>query len=297
MPTDTAQTTVLVISGESTDSDAIVRALGSERTTGLPRFVAVERPLRPADGLARLAAGGVDVLLVDIVGSPEEALDTLVRARIEAPEIPVVILTDAETHQRIEVQALDAGVQDVLTRDELAPGVLPRVLRYAIERQRLQATLQQLSLSDELTGLYNRRGFVALSEHHLKLVQRTRGLLLARIDVCALRTINDRFGRDEGDRALVGVANVLRATFRASDVIARLAGDDFAVLMLDAGDDAAAAVTARLQLRLDQYNAEHVDAGYTLALSMDIMRVVPEDTAAAEELLARVKDARVGIRD
>ena len=92
MPTDTAQTTVLVISGESTDSDAIVRALGSERTTGLPRFVAVERPLRPADGLARLAAGGVDVLLVDIVGSPEEALDTLVRARIEAPEIPVVIL-------------------------------------------------------------------------------------------------------------------------------------------------------------------------------------------------------------
>lgn len=289
---DSTPTNVLLISENPTDVAHLNGALAIDRRTGAASFAFTEAPLAPAEGLSRLGRGGVDILLIDVRVGSEGALDTLVRARIEAPEIPVVLLTpEGQPWDVLGAQAVEAGAQDVVCTDQLASGVLPRVMRYAIERQRLHSTLRQLSLCDELTGLYNRRGFMALCEHHLRLAPRTRGLLVAAADVNGLRAINERFGRDEGDRAIVSAANVLRTTFRASDVIARLDGDDFAVLVLDAADETAEVVAPRLRARLTSHNARATERPYRLTITMGVARFEPHVVPGAEILLARAARA------
>lgn len=290
---DPAPTNVLLISEHPADVSHLDGALGGDRRAGAPGFELVERPLSPGEGLLRLAGGGIDILLLDVSGAPEQGLDTLVRARIEAPEVPVVLLTaPGDGAESLGAQAVEAGAQDVLSADQLAGGVLARVMRYAIERQRMHATLRQLSLTDDLTGLYNRRGFAALCEHHLTLARRTRGLLVVAADVDGLRAINERHGRVEGDRALVSAAAVLRASFRASDVLARVGGDDFAVLVLDAASEAAELVAPRLRARLARQNALADGGGACrIAMRIAVTRVEPDATPDAEHLLARAAEA------
>ena len=288
---NTPRTNVLIIADRLDGAQALTQRL--EPADSLtPGFEVLQPPLAPAEGISRLARGGVDVLVLDVTGSEDAGLDTVRRARFEAPDIPVVMLAPPGTSsESIGLRAAEAGAQDVVTRDQLDAGDLRRVLRYAIERHRLQATLRQLALSDELTGLYNRRGFLALCEHHLKLAHRMRGLMLAVVDVDRLRDINERFGRDEGDRAIVAAASALRSTFRASDVVCRLAGDDFATLVLDATDDALHAVAPRLRACVERQNSAQRDRAYALSLTMGVVRFEPHAVPPIEELLVRAGEA------
>jgi two-component system, cell cycle response regulator len=271
--------------------DVRASLLSGERV-GLPRFELLP-PVSPFDeGLASSLAKRVDVVLIDLAGGAARGLELLARLQAEAPDVPVVALTGSGARdEAIGIQAVQAGAQDYLVEDDLDARVLTRILHYAIERRRLRATFRELSLTDELTGLYNRRGFLALSEHHRKLVHRTRGLLLASADVAGLGSINERFGRAEGDRALVRAAQVLRQTFRASDVVARLDGDDFAVLVLDAADEATQVIVPRLRARLAQDNSRHAAAAYTLELRMLTERFAPDETPPLEDLLERAGEA------
>ncbi len=111
--------------------------------------------------------------------------------------------------------------------------------------------IQALAISDPLTGLYNRRGFIALAEQQLKLADRTRrGALLFFADLDGMKWINDTLGHEEGDRALVDIATILKDTFRLSDIIARIGGDEFAVLVIDTTAVTPEILTARLKIKL-----------------------------------------------
>jgi diguanylate cyclase (GGDEF)-like protein len=126
--------------------------------------------------------------------------------------------------------------------------LLMRAVHCAAKQYMVQAELGNLALKDELTGLYNRRGFYALAERQLKLGRRSgRELLLFFIDVDGLKQINDSSGHSEGDRALKQTAEALKKTFRDSDIIARLGGDEFAVLAVEASGHSEAAIAARLR--------------------------------------------------
>jgi two-component system, cell cycle response regulator len=239
------------------------------------------------EALARLAEERVDVVLLDLTGPLDVAMDLLVRARIQVPEIPVVVLVEpGHKGASVGAAAMEAGACDSVVKEELSSALLARVLHYAIERYRLHATLDQLSLMDPLTGLYNAHGFRTLAEHHLKLAHRTRGLVIAVADVRALDQLNAAHGRDAGDRALVAASQVLRETFRASDVIARMGNDDFATLMLDATDDTTQLVAPRLTQRLEHYRAAHRDSPWRLAMTVGLARVAPGMHSGIDELLA-----------
>jgi diguanylate cyclase (GGDEF)-like protein len=109
-------------------------------------------------------------------------------------------------------------------------------LRNINEQRRHAEQLRDLSLRDELTHLYNRRGFLTLAEQHMLVVARNKhpfALLYADLD--GLKEINDELGHEAGDRAIVDAATVLRDAFRDSDLVARLGGDEFVVLLADAG--------------------------------------------------------------
>src|SRR5260370_1951340 len=111
----------------------------------------------------------------------------------------------------------------------------------------LQAELGSLALADEFTGLYNRRGFMAVAERQLKLGRRSgRGMLLFMMDIDGMKQINDSFGHFEGDCALKRMSDVLEETFRDSDVVARLGGDEFAVLAIEADGHSESTIKARL---------------------------------------------------
>jgi two-component system, cell cycle response regulator len=239
------------------------------------------------EAIARLAEERVDVVLLDLTGPLDVAMDLLVRVRIQVPEIPVVVLVEpGHKGESVGAAAMEAGACDSVVKEELSSALLARVLHYAIERYRLHATLDQLSLMDPLTGLYNAHGFRTLAEHHLKLAHRTRGLVIAVADVRALDQLNAAHGRDAGDRALVAASQVLRETFRASDVIARMGNDDFATLMLDATDDTTQLVAPRLTQRLEHYRAAHRDSPWRLAMTVGLARVAPGMHSGIDELLA-----------
>jgi diguanylate cyclase (GGDEF)-like protein len=163
-------------------------------------------------------------------------------------------------------------------------------LRDITEGVRMREELRTLSLRDELTGLYNRRGFLTLAEQQLKLADRGgRGFLLLFADLDGLKTINDEHGHQEGDRALRRAAEVLLQTFRDSDIVGRMGGDEFAVLAVGAGG-AGEAVTARLQRALNA-RLQKEASPFPISLSVGCVRYDPQDPCSLDEILARADAA------
>ncbi|MDD3847158.1 MAG: PAS domain S-box protein [Syntrophorhabdaceae bacterium] len=155
------------------------------------------------------------------------------------------------------------------------------------EQKRLERQLQTVSLTDELTGLYNRRGFITLSGKQLKIAERTKkDMLLFFADLDRMKEINDTLGHQAGDMALVEVAAIFKEVFRESDIIGRMGGDEFAILTIDTTDEAREVLTDRLQKTLDNYNRPE-GRNYTLSLSIGIARYDPERPCSLDELMTQ----------
>jgi diguanylate cyclase (GGDEF)-like protein/PAS domain S-box-containing protein len=160
-------------------------------------------------------------------------------------------------------------------------------VRDVTEQKRAQMQVLNLALIDDLTGLHNRRGFLALAEHHMKLAHRMgKPFLLAFVDLDGMKQINDTFGHQEGNRALVDAAHVLKDSFRQSDILARLGGDEFAILVADASGNSIGAVLHRTQRKLSSFN---VAPGRRYELSFSIGVIAPDITQLAdlEQLLSQ----------
>jgi diguanylate cyclase (GGDEF)-like protein/PAS domain S-box-containing protein len=155
------------------------------------------------------------------------------------------------------------------------------------KRKVLEEKLQAISTTDELTGLYNRRGFFILSQQQLKLAKRTgKKSLLFFADLDKLKWINDTIGHQEGDMALFETARVLKDTFRETDVISRMGGDEFAVLAIDINDETAKILLNRLQTALNAYNALETRK-YMLSLSVGMAQYDPQNPVSLDVLISR----------
>jgi len=153
--------------------------------------------------------------------------------------------------------------------------------------KRSEEELRTLSYIDELTDLYNRRGFLTIAAKQLKISKRAQeSLLLFYADLDGMKWINDNLGHNEGDLALLETADVLKRTFRESDIIGRLGGDEFAVLAMLTGQDSVAVIKERLQGQLDMRNMKGTRR-YYLALSLGAVNYLPDETATIEDMLDR----------
>jgi diguanylate cyclase (GGDEF)-like protein len=151
--------------------------------------------------------------------------------------------------------------------------------------KRMEERLRVFSFSDELTGLYNRRGFFALVEQQLKLSKRMKqGIFMLYADLDGLKAINDTWGHQEGDRALIDIANILKATFRESDIIGRIGGDEYVALPIGTAGDNVKIITDRLQKVLEIHNAESA-LSYKLSISFGVAHYDPENPCSIDELL------------
>ncbi|MDA8169921.1 MAG: diguanylate cyclase [Nitrospiraceae bacterium] len=155
------------------------------------------------------------------------------------------------------------------------------------ERKRMEEELRALSLMDELTGLYNRRGFMTLASQHIKIANRIKkGIFILYADLDGLKKINDTLGHAEGDNAIMEAAQILKDTFRDSDIISRIGGDEFVLLPIEIGSNASAEfLIARLQKKLDERNAKR-NSGYRLSISTGIAYYDPESGSTLNDILS-----------
>ncbi len=169
-------------------------------------------------------------------------------------------------------------------------GGLVQVVRDITERKKLEETLRNSSLKDDLTGLFNRRGLLKQAAPYFDFARRQKeNLLLLFIDLDGMKRINDEFGHNEGDNALINTAAILNRSFRSSDIIARLGGDEFTVLVTDLNASKEDAI-ARLNENLRAYNAVET-RGHKLAFSIGVATLEPERMTCFEELLEQADQA------
>ncbi len=163
------------------------------------------------------------------------------------------------------------------------------VLTDITDRKLMEEEIRALSLRDELTTLYNRRGFMTLAEHQIKTASRMKKkIALLYLDVDNLKKINDAVGHKVGDRALVEIAFILKKSFREADIIGRLGGDEFSVLAMESTTMNVDLLTQRLQEKLDLFNSRSsAEAGFSLSVSVGVFTRDPEYPATVEEMLSR----------
>ncbi|MFN0181373.1 MAG: diguanylate cyclase [Gemmatimonadales bacterium] len=208
-----------------------------------------------------------DLILLDLDLPDSVGADTHATMACAAPTIPIIVLCRG-ADEGLGIASVAQGAQDYVMKHSVSAEGLARSIRCAVERQRVVAALRGLTLTDELTGLLNRRGFTTLAHGHLRLAGRTgQRFLLFFADVDGLKAINDQHGHHQGDEALVRAAEALRRTFRQSDVVARYGGDEFAVLALDTSADRGASILRRLAESIDADNERHPPE-YRLDLSV-----------------------------
>ena len=226
------------------------------------RVLSIERKNRPAEE-------GLEETLSSALRASDAEFGQIVR---EVDEISKLLRTNRGDEQTIRVAA--------------HPAVWSAVKQALLDRE-----LRYLAVTDDLTCLYNRRGFFAAAAQQLKLAQRNaQSLLLLFCDVDNLKKINDTCGHREGDLALVRTADALEKTFRGSDIIARLGGDEFVVLAQVASDHTQEVLLRRLEKSLKKLNAD--GSRYELSLSVGVARFDPKRAITLGELLAQADKTR-----
>ena len=281
--------------GQRKDAQQMLIRSNKDRISGCPRkrpdgFKAVNSPSDVA--ILSMAVDSQPLFRRDAPRSlprrEKERIDDVFQAMLaKANQELASLLRDV----RSESQGTLAGD----TRSQSVSDLLMRAVRCAAKQYMLQAELGNLALTDELTGLYNRRGFMALAERQLSLGRRSgRSMLLFVMDVDRLKQINDSFGHFEGDRVLQRTAGVLEETFRASDVVARLGGDEFAVLAIEAAGHSETSIKARLAECLKSNNTEQ--SCHEISFSVGLSRFDPGSRTSIEDLIAKADRAMYEVK-
>jgi diguanylate cyclase (GGDEF)-like protein len=309
--------TILIVDGNSTDRRSYITLLSNFGY----------RLLEANDGAQALALARIelpDLIITDVL-MPNMDGFTLVRSLRTEPllmAVPIIFHTANYDESEIHRLARDSGIQHVLRKPAEPHEILRAVnesLKYPTTPSRLPNTgqlrhehlqllvdklyqkiselekanerLRSHSLSDGMTGLNNRRGFMILATGLLKFARRAGySLCLIYIDLDSLKYINDTFGHIAGDMALTHFARILTETFRDSDVIGRLGGDEFVVLMIDASDNDIAGMQTLLQRNVDAYNYQ-AEQGHTLSFSLGIIRADSNSSITMEEFLSQADEA------
>jgi diguanylate cyclase (GGDEF)-like protein len=309
--------TILIVDTSPTDRRWYITLLGNYG----------HRLLEAADGAEALTLAQAELpelIITDILMPHLDGFSLVRRLRAEPllANIPVIFQTDNYDVSEVHRLARASGVQHIL-RKAAEPQEILRAVTESLKRPTQPARLPQtgqlqrahlelladklyqkvselekandhlrsISLTDALTGLNNRRGFMILATGLLKFARRVSySVCLLYIDLDSLKYINDTFGHSAGDAAIMQFSRILIDTFRDSDVIGRMGGDEFVVMIADASESDLASLQARLQSNIDLYNLSAAH-GQAFSFSLGVIRVEPQSTITMEELLSEADAA------
>ena len=236
-----------------------------------------------------------DIVMLDMSLPDKQGLDTVTAVCERAPEIPVVVMTSIDD-ESMAIKALQKGAEEYLVKGDMNSHALSRILRYAIMRHKGRVELQSLSLIDDLTSLYNRRGFMLFAQQQLSIAIRTkRGMILFFIQIEGLNSISERFGHQYEDLAKIETANILKEAFRESDIIARHGRDEFTAMAIESFDASNEIIITRLQDELESRNKQE-NRQYRLSLCIGTAYYDTEELCTIEELINRAKKSMVELK-
>ncbi|UCE79749.1 MAG: diguanylate cyclase [Nitrospiraceae bacterium] len=225
-----------------------------------------------------------DLMVTDIVLPGMDGFEITEKAKKIRPDILVIIMTGF-TEDFSYDRAIEAGGSDFIKKPFT---VQELVVRFQFVT--LQEKLLKMSVTDELTGLYNRRGFFTLADQQFKLSQRQKDkVYLLYADLDNLKGINDTFGHREGDRALIDSADILRQTFRESDIIARIGGDEFVVVPIYSTGEGAEIASSRFYENVERENTKKL-RNYTLSFSVGMAYYDPATPYSIDDLLRKADE-------
>lgn len=243
------------------------------------------------DGLARLLSGHYAACLLDYQLGERDGLQLISEAVGQGCRTPIVFLT-AETADRVDIAAMNAGALDFLVKGEITPRMIERSLRYALKLGDTLEALRQLATRDQLTGLLNRREFDRIMEEEQERALRFgHSLALIMVDIDRFKVINDSHGHPAGDAVLREVARRLSDQVRTVDRVARLGGDEFSLILMQADRMGALEVAQRVCTAMRR---ELVFASAAPKLTVTVSAGVaslPLDARNAAELIAAADKA------
>lgn len=205
--------------------------------------------------------------------------------------VDVEILFDGQRHSitadRVQILDMLISTFETAVQKNQELELANRELAKAKEQLARQAQiLEEMAIKDELTGIYNRRGFITMAQQQLKIALRTMTpLLLFFIDLDDMKQINDSLGHKAGDQALVDTARILKSTFREADILGRIGGDEFAILAIVEPKENVSTMLARLTNAINKYN-QSKESLFTLALSTGTACFNPHTPVSLDELMA-----------
>ncbi|MDD2898430.1 MAG: GGDEF domain-containing protein [Desulfuromonadaceae bacterium] len=282
-----------------------------QRTVGLPKI-----KIFSTEGIIVYSTDPVDIgaptsqtffpqMLSD--GRPRTELKVSIRSKKVFVETYVPIIDHGVAMGAFEIYRDITGLRQAyhqMIRDErrilypviillLAGGFFSSYLahRSMAELKQARDQFQQLSVTDILTGLLNRRGFTALVDKQLSMLNRCeRGAFLLFIDMDDFKRINDNYGHEAGDQALVETAGILKNTLRFSDSIARIGGDEFAALTVGTENPSTEEqIKQRLLENLAAWNRQRT-VDYTLSFSIGIVEITPDSACNIDDLMSRADE-------
>lgn len=240
-----------------------------------------------------------ELLILDIMMPGKDGLQLCRQIREqESWAASYIILLTAKTDTKDVVQGLEAGANDYVTKPydfselqarinvgqrmlEMQTALLDEIAK----RKQMEESLRQIGFYDSLTQLYARSFFEEEMRRLGKLRHVPVGVIVCDID--GLKLINDTLGHHKGDELLKIAADILRRCFRSSDIIARIGGDEFAVLLPDSGQSIVSECAQRVRTEVDLYNAQKLGFG----LSISVGYAVSESTNNMQELFKKADDA------
>jgi two-component system cell cycle response regulator len=235
------------------------------------------------EALKKIRENKFDAVVTDIVMPEMDGLTLTRELSQHYQSLPVMVMTGYGDEYSAET-AIALGAREFIKKPFSITEFLIRFHKM-MDDHRGEEALLALSLTDELTGLHNRRRFFVVAEQCLKVAIRMKKRpLLLFIDLDDLKWINDHYGHNEGDQALIGLANILKKTFRESDIIARIGGDEFVVL-LEPTDENSETMITRLHENVKEYNAKL--SQHILSISLGTAHFDPEYPISIDELLAK----------
>ena len=220
---------------------------------------------------------------------PNELLNTVFQ--IPEDEITAILFRNglwegdvAQTRRNGAQLTVWSRYQLLKDEEDRITGLL-EINRDITEKKKAEETIRNLSLTDEFTKLYNRRGFMTFARQALKIAERTKSAVtIFFADIDGLKWINDNMGHDHGDMAILDAANMLRSAFRESDIIARLGGDEFAVVSMGDGSFNASTLASRLQKNIEAHNTNG-NRPFLLSMSVGMVRRSLTQPKSIDDLL------------
>ena len=238
------------------------------------------------EGLAKLSGREYAACLLDYQLGERDGLQLIQEVIAGGCATPIVFLT-AETADRVDMAAMNAGALDYLVKDEITPRLLERSLRYAVKLGDTLAELRRLATRDPLTGLLNRREFERmLKEEEERSLRFGHELALVLVDVDRFKSINDTHGHPVGDAVLREIARRLVTHVRTVDRVARIGGEEFGLILVQSDRAAAIHVAGRIAAAMRR---EPIPADASLALSVTVsagVATLPADAGTSAALVA-----------